>query len=361
MNGRSRGAGVPSSLPHGVAWTFALRRGRAQWATFAVGASALLALPAALPAFWLHLANLCLIAVVGAVALNLLTGSARLVSLGQAAFLGVGAFTVGLLNRVYELPFPLALVAAAVAGGLVGLIVAIPSLRLRVLYVAVTTLALHFAVTTFFAFVQAVFLDSSGMILPIARIGPLQLTGQVPWYYFLLLVSAAVVLGALNVLRSFIGRQWVAVGEHDVAAEALGVSVTRAKLSVFVTSSAVVAFAGALSAYYVGTVSFETYNLGLAITYLAMIIVGGAGRVLGAVLGAVLITLLPYLLDQLFLGLGLQIRASALAGVQEAVFGALIVGFLLFEPRGLAEVWRRVKTAAADWPFRYRAAMRSAR
>ena len=229
------------------------------------------------------------------------------------------------------------------------------------LYVAVTTLVLHFAVTTFFSFVQAVFLDSSGIILPLPNLGVIELQTPVQWYYFLLAIAALISLGALNLLRSFVGRRWIAVGEHDVAAEALGVPVTRAKLSVFAVTSAVVAFAGALSAYYVGTVSFESYNLGLAITYLAMIIVGGVGSILGSVLGAVFITLLPYMLDQIFLMIDLRIQANVLAGIHQIAFGSLIVAFLLFEPRGLAEIWRRIGSAAADWPFRYRSVNRSAR
>ncbi len=361
MSGVRRAPRMPSSLPLGTARTFALRRGRAQWTVCLGGVAILLSLPLVLSAYWLHLANLVLIAVVGAVALNLLTGNARLVSLGQAAFLGIGAFTAGLMSRAAEIPFPLVLVAAAAAGGIVGLIVAIPSLKLRVLYVAVTTLALHFAVATILVMIQAVVLDSSGITLPIPALGPLALDSAVKWYYALFSIAALVVLGALNLLRSYVGRRWVAVGEHDVAAAALGVSVVRAKLSVFVVSSAVVALAGALMAYYIGTVSFESFNLNLAIAYLAMIIVGGMGRVLGSVLGAVLITLLPYLLDQAFAGLGLGIRASTLAGIQEVMYGALIVGFLLFEPRGLAEIWRHLRAAAADWPFRYRAVQRGQR
>jgi branched-chain amino acid transport system permease protein len=347
----------PSSLPLAVPDTFALRRGWVQWTHCLAWAALLLALPALLAPFWLHLANLCLLAVIGAVALNLLTGNARLVSLGQAALLGIGAFTAGLLTWAYpSIPLVVVLAAAALAGVIAGLLVALPSLRLRVLYVAVTTLALHFAASTLFAVVQAVILDSSGITMPVAALGSLALDSPLRWYFALLLVATLVVLGALNLLRSHIGRRWIAVGEHDVAAQALGVSVTRAKLSVFIVTSALTAFAGALSAYYIGTVSFESYNLGLAITYLAMIIVGGVGRVLGSVLGAVLITLMPYALDQLFARLGLQIRASTAAGLQEVLYGGLIIAFLLLEPRGLAEIWRRVRTAAADWPFRYRAA-----
>lgn len=360
MSGVRRIVRTPSSLPLGMGRNIALRRGRAQWTVCLGGISALLIVPLAVPTYWLHLANLSLIAVVGAVALNLLTGNARLVSLGQAAFLGIGGFSAGLITRAAEITFPLVLLAAAVAGGVVGLIVALPSLKLRVLYVAVTTLALHFAVATILVLIQAVVLDSSGMTLPIPWLGPLELSSPLRWFYALLAIATIIVIGALNLLRSHVGRRWVAVGEHDVAAEALGVSVVHAKLSVFVVTSAVAAFAGALMAYYIGTVSFESFNLNLAIAYLAMIIVGGMGRVLGSVLGAVLITLLPYVLDQAFAVLGLGVRASTLAGIQEVVYGALIVGFLLFEPRGLAEIWRRMRVYGANWPFRYRAAQRSA-
>ena len=137
-------------------------------------------------------------------------------------------------------------------------------------------------------------------------------------------------------------------------------SVTTTKVSVFAATSAVVSTAGALSAYYVGTVSFESYNFTLAISYLAMIIVGGVGSVIGSILGAVVITLLPHVLDQVLLALQIPVRANVLAGIHQTVFGLLIVLFLLFEPRGLAEVWHRVRAAAADWPFRYRSAQRGA-
>ena len=353
-----RAASVPSSLPNSVERTFALRRGRAQWLTVILWATALLYLPAVLPTFWTHLAVNCLLAINGAVALNILTGNARLVSLGQAAFLGIGAFSAGLVDKLYGFPFIFAVLVGAAAGALVGALVAMLSLRLRVLYVAVTTVVLHFAVVALFAFVQAVFLDTSGIIVSLPSLWLFELTTPIRWYYFLLVITGIVVLGALNLLRSFIGRRWIAVGEHDLAAEALGVSVAGAKVSVFATTSAVVAAAGALSAYYIGTVSFESYNFNLAISYIAMIIVGGVGRVLGAILGAILITLLPHLLDQMFLLLALRIPPNILAGIHQIVFGGLIVAFLMFEPRGLSEVWHRTRVAIADWPFRYRSAQR---
>jgi branched-chain amino acid transport system permease protein len=284
-----------------------------------------------------------------------------LVSLGQAAFLGIGAFTAAILQNAFGVPFFVALAGAAASGAIVGYFIALLSLRLRALYVAVTTLVLHFAVITIFSFVQAVFLDSSGLLLPFPSLGLTTLRTPTQWYYFLAVIAVLIVVGALNLLRSYIGRRWIAVGEHDVAAEALGVPVTKAKLSVFTITSAVVAFAGALYAYYVGTFSFETYNFGLAISYLAIIIVGGVGSVLGSVLGAVFITLLPHVLDKIFHFLDLQLAANVLAGIHQIVFGLMIVGFLLFEPRGLAEIWRRIIATAADWPFRYRSINRDGR
>ncbi len=194
------------------------------------------------------------------------------------------------------------------------------------------------------------------MILPTPTIAGFEIASVQRWYYVLLAVAGLTVIGALNLLRSFVGRRWVSVGEHDIAAEALGVSIARTRISAFTLTSAVIGFAGALSAYYVGTASFESYNFSLAISYLAMIIIGGLGSVLGSVLGAVFITMLPYVLDHLFLLFALRIPANILAGIHEITFGALIVAFLLFEPRGLAEIWRRTRTAAADWPFRYRTA-----
>ncbi len=150
---------TPSSLPTSFGRTMALRRGRAQWATVIVWTAVLLAAPAVMSVYWLHLANTCLLAVVGAVALNLLSGNARLISLGQAAFMGIGAFSAGMLQTKFGVPMVPGLLAAAVAAGLFGFVIALLSMRLRALYVAVTTLVLHFAVVSFFSFTQAVFLE----------------------------------------------------------------------------------------------------------------------------------------------------------------------------------------------------------
>lgn len=351
---------IPASIHRKRAHTFALRHGVFQWTWTVAGVAALSLLPYVIGLFWLHVLNLALIAAIGAISLNLLTGTARLVSLGNAAFLGIGGFTVGLLTLKGSPPFLVVMLAATCAGALVGALVAIPSLRLRVLYVAVTTLVLHFGVTLVLNVIQSVALDSAGMVIPPARVFGFELVGPFSWYYVLLALTGLTILAAANILRSFVGRRWAAVALHDLAAQSLGISVARAKLSVFVFTSALTAFSGALLAYYVGSVTYEYYSLGLAISYLAMIIVGGIGRIKGAVLGAVLITAVPYAIEAALGRLGfLDAGSGALAGLQDVAFGLLIVVFLLVEPQGLAEIWRRAYIAISNWPFRYRSAERT--
>lgn len=343
----------PPTLPTRIADRFYLFRGR-EWLWVALGLLAALAWPVIVTDYWLHITNLALIAVVGAIGLNLLTGNARLVSLGQAAFLAVGGFTAGALANHYDAPFWMGLAFATVAGGLVGLIVGIPSLRLKALYVAVTTLALHFGVTSAFAVYLARFVRSEAILVDPPDLGFVELLEMKPWYYFLLIIALLAIVAALNLQRSFIGRRWVAVADHEVASRALGVSVHGAKLSAFVVTSMIVSFAGALGAYYEGVVTAGFYDLQLAIAYLAMIIVGGVGSVLGSVLGAFLITVLPYFLDMAMNWAGLDVSAGSVSGLHAVLYGALIVGFMLFEPLGLAEVWRRARNFFMLWPFQYR-------
>ncbi|MGE0799353.1 MAG: branched-chain amino acid ABC transporter permease [Lautropia sp.] len=356
MSGLHNADSLPSSLLVRPAQRFALLRGWAAWSWAALWLAVILAAPLYLDKFWLHVANLALLASMGAIALNLLTGNARLVSLGQAAFLGIGGFTAGLLAEHTSLGFLSVTAIAAVAGAVSGFLAALPSLRLRVLYVAVATLALHFVVTLVLGVIQAQVLNSSGLLLPLAEIAGYVLKQPQQWYFVLLAFTGLFALAALNFLRSYVGRRWVAVADHDVAAETLGISVTGAKVSVFVVTSSMVSVTGAVSAYYVGTVTTEYYSLTLAITYLAMIIVGGMGSVLGSVLGAFLITVLPYLMDKVLAGLGIGLDGGALVGLHSVLFGALIVGFLLFEPRGLAEIWRRIRIWVAQFPYRYASA-----
>lgn len=353
-----RANNLPGSILTRRSQTFALRRNRVEFTWLVIWLAIALSLPQWLDRFHLHLVNLSLLAAMGAIPLNLLTGNARLVSLGQAAFLAVGGFTAGILANEYGFPFLAVLPMAAVFGGILGLLVALPSLRLKALYVAVTTLALHYLTTVVLGIVQAQVLQSSGMGIPVAEIFSVRLLRPAEWFYFLFVASGAFMLAALNLLRSNFGRVWMAVADHDIAAETLGIRVGRAKVTVFVISSAMVSIAGAVGAYYIGTVTYEFYNLPLAIMYLAMIIVGGLGSIRGSVIGAFTITLLPYIIDGLMKVLGIGLDGGSLNGMHSILYGALIIAFLLFEPRGINELWRRVRVFFAQFPFRYESTQR---
>lgn len=303
--------------------------------------------PVVLSPHWLTVTNLALIAAVGAVALNLLVGDSGQISLGQAAFLAIGAFTVVALTLDWGTPFPIAIAAATVAGAGLGLLVGLPSLRFRALYIAVTTLALHFAVAQGVSIYQREAVGADAALLPIPQLGPWELVDPVSWYIALVAILALCVIAVVNIKRSFIGRRWIASADHGLAASALGVPVARARLEAFVFSSMLVSLAGALSAYHTGVVTALTYHLGLAISYLAMIVVGGLGSVFGAVLGAFLIVFSRFVLDEVLRAAGFGGIAGYISGLPPLLHGVLIIVFLLLAPRGIVvgiqEVIRRRK------------------
>jgi len=320
----------------------------------AVIVAALLCLPAFSGDYFLHLMNLCSIAVIGAVGINLLTGYCGQLSLGQASFMAIGAFTTAILAQRYGLPFLVAIPASCCAGAAVGFVVGLPALRFRGIYLAITTLAMHYAIIYVLTNYQAVVgpSASAGITVPAPSLGGFALTSERGWFYALLIIAAPVVIFGINLARSYIGRAWVAIRDRDISAETSGINVPRYKLLAFTISAALAALAGSLGAYFTTVVTVEEYTLELAIVYLAMIIVGGMGSVTGSVLGAVFITLLPFAVERISEALPWQLGTTAF-GIQEAAIGVAIIGFLLFEPDGLIEIYRRVATYFERWPFRY--------
>jgi branched-chain amino acid transport system permease protein len=323
--------------------------------------AALLVFLAALPflatPFLLDLAAQVLLASVGALALMLLTGYAGQVSLGHAGLLAAGAFTVGILFKEAQAPFWVTLPSAALVGALLGVVFGLPSLRLRGLYLAVSTLALHFLVVYLGAEYETKRGFSTGIVIDPPALAGWAITDARVWYFILLSAAAGTLLLCLNLLRSRTGRAWVAIRANETVAEALGIGVAAYKLLAFVVSSAVTAVAGALFAYYRGFVSVEAFSLFLSIQYVAMIIVGGMGSLLGALLGAIFVTLFPYVIETAIRALaGAQRYAGMLFAVNYAAFGAVMILFLLFEPLGLVGIWRRVQSYFLLWPFKQRQA-----
>lgn len=328
---------------------------RIERSAFAVFVLALVVLPFLISAFYLDLACQVFLAAIGALSLMLLTGCAGQISLGHAGLLAAGAFTTGILFNEYRAPFWLTLPAAAAIGALLGIIFGLPSLRLRGLYLAVSTLALYFVVSYLGGEYESTRGFSSGIVIDPPRIGTIALKDPRAWYFVLLAAAAIAFLLCANLLRSRTGRAWQAIRAHETVAEALGISIASYKLLAFVISSAMASVAGALFAYYRGFVSVEAFSLYLSIQYVAMIIVGGMGSLSGALLGALFVTLLPYAIEAALHKLPhAQSYADALFAVDYSAFGVVMIGFLIFEPLGLIGIWGRVQNYFLLWPFKYR-------
>lgn len=326
---------------------------RTQKAWLAVLATVLGAYPFLANEFLLDLANQVLLTSVGAVALMLLTGFAGQISLGHAGLLAAGAFTAGILFKELAAPFWVTLPASAAVGAAIGLLFGLPSLRLRGLYLAVSTLALHFMVIHAGQEYETKRGFSTGVVIDPPTLFGWTISDPREWYFVLLAASAGTILFALNLLRSRTGRAWRAIHGREAVAAALGIDVTRAKLSAFVVSCTLTSVAGCLFAYYRGFVSAEAFSLFLTIQYVATVIVGGIGSILGAIFGTVFVVLFPYAIEWTMTTLGVAERfASVVFAVNYAGFGLAMILFLVFEPQGLVGLWRRVQAWFLLWPFK---------
>ncbi|MDP8957683.1 MAG: branched-chain amino acid ABC transporter permease [Actinomycetota bacterium] len=333
----------------------ALRHTRAEHVRLALVVAALLVLPFVASPFWLTVINQIGVAAIGAIGLNILTGFTGQISLGQGGFLAVGAYTSGLLVTRLGLPTGATVVAAILFTALVGAFFGLPALRLKGLYLAIATLASQFIILFLVRNWTAVTGGVGSVVVPQPELLGFSLRGDFRWYWVILVLAALATLAATNLFRTGIGRAFVAIRDQDIAAEVIGVHVWRYKLLAFAISSGFVGLAGALTAHYRSIVTWERFTLEVSILYLAMIIVGGLGSVAGSIYGAAFMFVLPAYLQQL----GRTMRASLpvitreLPAIQLGVFGLVIILFLIFEPRGLARIWQRMKDYVRLWPFRY--------
>jgi branched-chain amino acid transport system permease protein len=290
--------------------------------------------------------------------LNLLMGGAGQVHLGYGAVMGIGAYAAGHCARA-GVPFEIAILVGGLTAAVIGSAFGAAALRVKGLYLAVTTLALQYLVDFVVLHVGAISGGSQASLqLPPVRILGNAVTSDTGLYFVALVACAVITVFMLNVRRSSLGRALAAVREKDYAAEILGVSAFRYKLLAFWVSSFIGGVAGALYAFcYYKAVSPEQYHIDLSIQLLATVIVGGLGSVLGCFFGAALILLAPSLLNNglaaLSAGLGLQLSSDLATHAPLILYGGLIVGFLLFEPLGLAKIYDNLRNMFLVWPFRH--------
>jgi len=333
----------------------ALVETRSRWACVILLITGLIVFPFVASAFLLDIATQIFLALIGAVALMLLTGYAGQISLGHAGLIAAGAFTTAVMFKEFNAPIYLTLPASGIMGAILGLIFGLPSLRLKGLYLALSTLALHFIVTYLGAEYESGRGFATGVVIDSPSLGPLLIEDPRLWYFFLLLADILVILFAINLVRSRTGRAWMAIRDRDVAAEALGIKVAASKLSAFVVSSVLACLAGCLFAYFRGFVSVEAFSLLMTIEYIAMIIIGGLGTILGAIFGTIFVVVLPYLIDTIVDIFNVPSRFTTyMFAIKYASFGLIMIIFLVMEPTGLVGIWRQIRDYFILWPFKYK-------
>jgi branched-chain amino acid transport system permease protein len=313
-------------------------------------------LPGVVSAQTLDILNRAAIAAIGAIGLNLLTGTCGLISIGHAGFLALGGMVAAILGQIAWLPFPVILVCSAVAGGVVGLGVGLPALRLRGLYLVLSTLAFYY-LFLYGVRVWQSHLSSvgalTGLSLPAPDLGIVPITSARAWFYLLGVMLVGVGLISTNILRSRTGRAWLAIRDHELVAASMGIHTQFFKLVAFTISSAITGFAGALLAYYNGTFSADFYTIELSIIYFAMIIIGGLGSIFGSILGALFVTAMPPLITAAVASAGIPSawQVEYVLPAEVVLYGLLIVLVLLFWPGGLIALWRRAHEHLKTWPL----------
>lgn len=302
-----------------------------------------------------YVVNLSAIAVIGAIGINLLTGFTGQISLGHGAFIAIGAYSTAILAEDAGFPFWLALPAAGLLTASMGLIVAIPSLRLKGLYLVMTTLAFSFIVQYVIIKWESLTRGSTGMGVPAPTVFGNPIDNDMAFYFLIMPIAAFGLLYARNLIRTKVGRAWVAIRDRDISAEIMGVNLAKYKIMSFFISSLYAGVAGGLYAYYITDISPEHFPLTLSIDYLAMIIIGGMGSILGSVFGAMFVTMLPEgirILADLF-GTAYPLLVDRFFELKVMAFGLAIILFLIFEPTGIYGMWIRTKTYFKTWPFTY--------
>jgi branched-chain amino acid transport system permease protein len=330
----------------------------ARWAVAVIIALLFIA-PFVLHEYYVSILNLILVATVGALGLNILVGYTGQISIGHAAFMSVGAYTAANLAVRLGLPFWLTLPAGGLMAAAVGALVGIPSLRIKGLYLAIATLAGQLIIEWTINHVPWISGGVQASIeVPRPTLFGTELKTQRQLYGFLLFFAVLAVIGTLNLVRSRIGRAFIAIRDQDIAAEIIGINIFRYKLLSFAISAFYAGITGVLYTYYLGIANYEQFTIVTSIDYLAMIIIGGLGSILGSILGAIFVTLLPICIrlgmeswgGVLFAGLDIN---NIIPNLRLIGFGGLIILFLVLEPEGLNRLWRNIRSYFRVWPFSY--------
>jgi branched-chain amino acid transport system permease protein len=312
---------------------------RKPWTRVWVGAFifGLLLLPWFVPEYIIYITTVIFIYSIGVQGQNILIGYTGQISFGQAGFLAIGAFTFGHMNQ-WGMPWPLGVLAAGLAAGAFGIVVGFPSLRLKGPYLAIVTMG--FGIAVYQVFVNSEVLSGGRMGLVVNKLTPLFDMEDVTFnYYFNFLIALAFTLLSYNIISSYMGRAFIAIRDNDIAAEVLGVNLTRYKLLSFAISSFYTGVQGALYGLLLGFLEPNMFTFMEAITLFVAVIIGGLASIEGSIMGAAFVILVPHLF-------------SEFREMVPVVFGTTILLVLIFEPLGLNGRWLKMRLYFRNWPFR---------
>lgn len=306
--------------------------------------------------FWIGEATNMLIWAIAGMGLMILVGQTGQASLGHAAFLAVGCYANVLLQEKLGLPFIISFPLGGLIAGLAGVLIAIPTTRLHGIYLAIGTLAISILADDLIVIAEPLTNGVIGLFAPDIQIFGVSINRYAQpdlFYWLVLVVTVLVVLAYRNILRSSLGRSFAAVRDSEVSARAMGVNVARTKAISFGISAGITGLAGALMGHFAGIFNNETFNIIISIQLLLMIVIGGLGSIHGAFFGAVIVAILPQAIaisrDMVTNALGMS--SIAIPGLETAIFGAILIGFILFEPMGIYGRWIKIRTYFELFPF----------
>ncbi len=303
--------------------------------------------------YFISLINSLSITIIIVLGLQLVSGYCGQISFGQAAFMAVGAYTSAILTGKLGVSFFIALPLSGMVSGLIGLGGGAPSLRIKGFYLAMATIAIHFVVMWLILHLQITG-TTQGLHPPAPRMAGFEFDSDEKIYYIIVTVMLLMTYGARNIVRTRVGRAFVAIRDNDLAAEVMGIELYRYKLLAFFISCFYAGIAGSLWAHWIQMVHPEQFTLLHALNYIGMLIVGGGGSIPGVFFGVLFLRLLDEgvmfiapILSSVFPWIGIHPAAS----MSVSVFGIVLILFLIFEPRGLAHRWEIFKASYRLYPF----------
>jgi branched-chain amino acid transport system permease protein len=346
------------SLPSGTfqenyAQDMAIFRTRTQWILLLVFLVILFLAPLYVSDTTLTVTTLIGITIVSLHGLNILTGRCGLISMGHSGFMMVGGYASAILCAKVGLPFWVALPAAGLIGGLVGIIFGLPSLKIKGFYLIMATVAAYFIIHWVVLQLQGLTGGTNGLAIPKATLFGINMNTKTNFFYVVMVVLVIATYAAKNIMRTRAGRAFVAIRDNDLAAEVMGVNLWNYKLQAFFIGCVFAGIAGALSVQYIRFANIDQFPFMDSVWFLGMLIVGGMGSTTGVIFGVIALKLL----DQLAIQIGpalvsmFHFQPTAGAAVSLILSGLIIILFLIFEPHGIEHFWQRIKSYYRLWPF----------